>query len=82
MCRVLKVSTSGYYKWAKNQAMPPSKKEERRKELQQKIKKSYYKSGKTYGSPRVHADLIDRGYTISLKTVARMMKGNGADSPS
>jgi transposase InsO family protein len=77
MCQVLKVSTSGYYKWLNQQSSPPSEKEKYRVEIQQKISKSFHESFGTYGSPRVHDDLIDWGYTISQKTVARMMREMG-----
>ena len=77
MCQVLKVSTSGYYKWLKLQSSLPSEKAKYREEIQQKISKSFHESFGTYGSPRVHDDLIDWGYTISQKTVARMMREMG-----
>lgn len=77
MCKVLKVSSSGYYKWLKNLNSPLSERETYRLELQQKISKSYHESFGTYGSPRVHSDLLDWGYIISQKTVARMMKEMG-----
>lgn len=77
MCKVFKVSSSGYYKWVKKLNSPLSEKEEYRKELKQKISKSYHESFGTYGSPRVHSDLLDLGYIISQKTVARMMKEMG-----
>jgi len=77
MCQVLKVSTSGYYKWLKLQSSPQSEKEKYRVDIQQKISKSFHESFGTYGSPRVHDDLIDWGYTISQKTVARMMREMG-----
>jgi putative transposase len=77
MCQVLNVSTSGYYKWLNQQSSPLSEKEKYRVEIQQKISKSFHESLGTYGSPRVHDDLIDWGYTISQKTVARMMKEMG-----
>lgn len=77
MCQVLKVSTSGYYKWLNQHSSLPSEKEKYRVEIQQKISKSFHESFGTYGSPRVHADLIDWGYTISQKTVARIMREMG-----
>ena len=77
MCQVLKVSTSGYYKWLKQAISLPSEKEKYRVEIQQKISKSFHESFGTYGSPRVHDDLIEWGYTISQKTVARMMREMG-----
>ncbi|WP_409272051.1 IS3 family transposase [Neobacillus sp. SCS-31] len=77
MCKVLKVSKSGYYKWLDCQANIDSEKEKYNKEIRQKIQKSYHESGGTYGSPRVHDDLVEWGYTISQKTVARIMKELG-----
>jgi putative transposase len=77
MCKVLKVSTSGFYKWLEKQAMGVTEKEMRKKELLQKISKSFHESIGTYGSPRVHDDLVDWGYTVSLKTVARYMQELG-----
>jgi putative transposase len=74
MCAVLDVSTSGYYKWQKKKDEIFPEKEAHKKEIQQKIKKSFYESGGTYGSPRVHHDLVEWGYSISQKTVARMMQ--------
>ncbi|WP_306659900.1 IS3 family transposase [Bacillus sp. AFS002410] len=77
MCKVLGVSASGYYKWLNNQSHVQSEKIRYKKELEQKIKKSFHNSGGTYGSPRVHDDLVEWGYTISQKTVARMMNELG-----
>lgn len=77
MCRVLKVSKSGYYKWLNHKDNLDSEKEESRKKIENKIIKSYHESGGTYGSPRVHDDLIEWGYTISQKTVARIMRKLG-----
>ncbi|QQZ11516.1 IS3 family transposase [Heyndrickxia vini] len=77
MCKVLEVSTSGYYKWLRVQNNPLSKKEYYRLEIQQKISRSFHESYGTYGSPRVHDDLMEWGYSISQKTVARMMKEMG-----
>ena len=72
MCRVLSVSKSGYYKWLASQDQP-SGKEAHKKGLRQKIKKSFHESGGTYGSPRIHHDLVEWGYSVSQKTVARIM---------
>ncbi|MEC2224877.1 IS3 family transposase [Weizmannia sp. CD-2023] len=80
MCKVLEVSKSGYYKWLRNQG--PSKKEAYLKEIRQKISKSFHESQGTYGSPRVHNDLVEWGYTISQKTVARLMKEMGLSASS
>ncbi|EKN71259.1 integrase catalytic protein [Neobacillus bataviensis LMG 21833] len=77
MCEVLEVSKSGYYKWLQVQNRPQSEKEAYRKETEQKICKSFHESQGTYGSPRVHADLVEWGYTVSQKTVARIMQELG-----
>lgn len=77
MCYVLGVSTSGYDAWRHRQNRPETKKEAYRKEIRQKIKKSYHESLGTYGSPRVHDDLLEWGYQVSQKTVARLMKEMG-----
>lgn len=77
MCEVFQVSPSGFYKWLKNQQKPPSEKEAYKKVINQKISKSFHESMGTYGSPRVHDDLIEWGYTISKKTVARRMRELG-----
>lgn len=75
MCEVLKVSTSGYYKSLNAQDNP--EKEKRRNELNQKISKSFHESAGTYGSPRVWSDLVEWGYIVSCKTVARRMQEMG-----
>lgn len=77
MCEVFQVSPSGFYKWLKNQLKPDAQKEAYKKEINQKISKSFHESMGTYGSPRVHDDLVEWGYTISEKTVARRMKELG-----
>ncbi|WP_419884268.1 IS3 family transposase [Peribacillus sp. B-H-3] len=77
MCKVLKVSKSGYYKWLKQIESTPSEKEIYKRVVQQKIAKSYHESIGTYGSPRVHDDLLEWGYPVSKKTVARYMNEMG-----
>lgn len=77
MCDVLGVSTSGYYKWKQKHIQGETEREKRKNELKQKISKSFHESMGTYGSPRVHDDLIEWGYTVSQKTVARYMQEMG-----
>lgn len=73
MCRVLGVSRTGYYRWKERMKYPNLEKQMFKEELCGKITKSFYESLCTYGSPRVYRDLLDWGYEISLKTVARYM---------
>jgi putative transposase len=77
MCEVLGVSKSGYYNWLSNQNRKPTERERKREELKRKISQSFHESYGTYGSPRIHDDLVKAGYIVSVKTVARLMKEMG-----
>lgn len=77
MCSVLGVSKTGYYRWKARMKKPNQEKQSYKDEICRKISKSYQESFCTYGSPRVYQDLVDWGYSISLKTVARYMKEIG-----
>ena len=74
MCRILEVSTSGYYAWRKR---PPSKRDQKDAMLTEKIRQIHDRSRGTYGSPRVHAALQDEGIRVGKKRVARLMKAAG-----
>ena len=74
MCRVLDVSTSGYYKWRNRK---PSKREREDERLTEKIKQSHTRSRGTYGAPRVHAELRAEGTRVGKKRVARLMREAG-----
>lgn len=73
MCRVLKVSTSGYYAWLER---PPSRRSIEDAVLVERIRAIHAESDATYGMPRVRAELIDQGVKISGKRVARLMRAN------
>ncbi len=66
LCRVLLVSTSGFYAWCHRE---PSDGELRRRALAAKIKASHQASHETYGSPRVTRELRANGEPVSRKTV-------------
>ncbi len=74
MCRVLEVSTSGYYAWRGRLESTRAKEDEK---LQQRIKAIHTWSRGTYGAPRVHAELKDEGTLVGCKRVARLMKAGG-----
>ena len=73
MCKSLKVSTSGYYNWLKQ---TPSKRWLYNQELSCLIYAIFENSFKSYGSPRIKAELESLGYYISKPRVARLMKAN------
>ena len=74
MCRVLDVSTSGYYAWRDR---APSATTIANAVLVERIRQVHAESHHTYGMPRVRAELIDQGESVSRKRVARLMRGHG-----
>lgn len=74
MCRVLQVSRSGYYGWRNRDESRRAKENER---LLVMIEAAHTKSKKTYGSPRIHRQLVKDGFTCSRGRVARLMRDAG-----
>lgn len=74
MCRVLEVSTSGYYAWRGRMISVRSRENEA---LRGKIRAIHDRSRHTYGSPRIHAELKDEGTRVGRKRVARLMRESG-----
>lgn len=74
MCRVLGVSTSGYYAWCDR---APSLTTMNNAVLAERIRQVHADSHHTYGMPRVRAELIDQGLVLSRKRVARLMRTHG-----
>jgi len=79
MCRLLEVSTSGYYAWLNR---PPSKRAREDAILTDRIRWIYLRSRSTYGSPRVYEELRDEGVRIGRKRVARLMRIAGLQGVS
>jgi putative transposase len=74
MCRVLGVSTRGYYQWRKREMSA------RRRvdiELTRRIDAIHDESRQTYGAPRIHAELREGGTRVARKRVARLMREAG-----
>jgi putative transposase len=69
-CRALGVSESWFHKWHDR---PPTAAEQRRAEVDQAVAAAFDASKGTYGSPRIHRDLVEDGWRISEKTVAKSM---------
>ena len=71
-CRVLRVSTSGYYEW---HGRSPSERALADQALTAQIREIHTYSRGTYGAPRVHAELrLGHGVRCSRKRVARLMR--------
>ena len=74
-CRVMKVSTSGFYSWL---AQPVSGRDWDDAVLTNTIVDIHRASRRSYGSPRVHADLrLGQGVRCSRKRVERLMRQAG-----
>jgi putative transposase len=74
LCRVLKVSRSGYYAWTRR---PPGAAARRRDQLVGAIRQAFDASRSTYGSPRVYRVLKAQGVACCENTVAKVMKAEG-----
>ena len=74
MCRTLEVGRSGFYAWL-NRPESPRSQENRR--LLMEIKVAHRKSRRTYGSPRIHAELNANGHACGRHRVARLMREHG-----
>jgi putative transposase len=74
-CRVMGVSTSAFYAWQNN---PVSAREWADAVLTDKIVEIHRMSRRSYGSPRVHAELVlGEGVRCSRKRVERLMRQAG-----
>jgi transposase InsO family protein len=70
-CNFLEVSRSGYYDWLHR---PPSAREEENQRLKARIRAIYDESDRTYGSPRVTAQLRADGETVGEVRIAKIMR--------
>ena len=74
ICRLLKVSPSGYYAW---RTRPESRRARFDRELTRSIRLVHAESDGTYGSPRVHVELKASGWQCGRAKVARLMRNAG-----
>ncbi len=71
LCRVLKVSVSGFYAWC-NRA--PAPRTLANIALADRVEAIYRQSRSTYGRPRIQAELQDGGLRVGDKRLARLMR--------
>jgi len=79
MCKVFKVSKSGYYHWLH---AVPSKRWLENEALLIDIMDIFESSHQSYGSPRMKVELIEMGYSVSRPRVARIMRAAGLRATS
>jgi putative transposase len=69
LCRMLEITRSGYYAWTKRPA-----KVGKRQRILPVLHRVFLESRRTYGSPRVHRELLSRGIACCVNSVAHWMK--------
>jgi transposase InsO family protein len=69
-CAILGISIGWFYKWIK---APVTAQVQRRRELDAKVRELFDASERTYGSPRIHRDLLEAGWSVGENTVADSM---------
>jgi putative transposase len=74
LCRTLQVSRAGFYAW---HTRPPGPRAHADARLGLEIAAIHAETRQRYGSPRIHAELADRGCRTSRKRVARLMRVRG-----
>lgn len=77
MCKMMKVSRSGFYSYLARVHQKPSVREQENASLLAQIEVIFEESSKRYGSPRVHAELRKRRVVCSLRRVKRLMRQAG-----
>ena len=73
-CLLLGVSVSWFYKWI---SRTPTPSQLRRGKLDAAVAEAFRAARGLHGSPRLHADLREAGWTVSEKTVADSMRRQG-----
>lgn len=74
LCSVLSVSRSGFYAWKQR---PTARRMAQDAVLGATVVAIHRASRRTYGSPRIHAELRAQGVRVSRKRIARLMRDRG-----
>ena len=73
LCETLEVTPAGYYAWRQRS---PSAREQWHDILLVEIRAIHVEVKARYGSPRIHKELVARGHSCSVNTVAKLMRDN------
>ena len=74
LCRVLAVTTSGYYAWIKRPQSIRQREEER---LELEIRAAHKRTRQTYGPERLQRDLSDNGVVVGIHRIKRIRRKLG-----
>ena len=80
MCRVLKVSKSGFYDWFKRQSAPPTPTEQARQERCELVEQIFREHRCIYGYRKIYHELRRRSIACSLNTIHADCKRLGIKS--
>ncbi|MFM7259818.1 MAG: IS3 family transposase [bacterium] len=74
LCRILKVSRSGFYAWCER---PESEHAKQDRQLGLRVRALFDASKQRYGSPRIWEDLVEEDIHVSRNRVVRLMQEQG-----
>ncbi|QOY38501.2 IS3 family transposase [Anaerobacillus isosaccharinicus] len=74
MCKVLGVSTSGYYVYLRRLRREETEREKMNRYIDERIKFHFHDNLGTYGAPRIHRKLIKEKIIVSNKKVSNRMR--------
>jgi len=83
VCALLGVSLGWFYKWNARASSPGADtglhtvRDRRRDVIDRAVRVAFVKARGLHGSPRLHADLVDDGWSVAEKTVADAMRRQG-----
>jgi len=77
LCQVLGVPQSSYFDWNSQGRRITQGRADREAVLVERIRRFHAASDESYGSPRVHADLVEDGERVSPRRVAGLMARHG-----
>lgn len=75
--QVMNASSSGYYDWL---SRPESMRSIESRQITARIHLFHKASRGTYGSPRIHKDLVESGASVGANRVATLMRTHGIQS--
>jgi len=74
LCRMMRVSVSGYYRWRKRLTKAPVR---RRQSLASLVRNCYFENRRRYGTRRIKASLQKSGIEVGRSVIGRLMREQG-----
>ncbi len=76
-CEIADVSRQAFYDWLQRETAGPTEAELAEADLVQEIREIHDEFDESYGSPRITAELRDRGRQVNHKRIERLMRVHG-----